>query len=145
MGICDEKTLTMTLSPQPTKWSPNFGHETDWPLVRDTDFSDDVAVFLHNPFDEVESHLQWNVLARCLEPLEGRFAGQLHAEQMLRQQQKIAAEWRGYRLLFPGTIRHDKDGNQYSPCLCWQNGIWLPYWERLQHFFGNFYRIVCTI
>lgn len=62
----------------------------------------------------------------------GNLAGQLHAERLLYQRSNIPVEWRGFSLVFPGTVWRHPDGSTAVPCLdylgfgrWWLNFGWL--------------------
>ena len=63
--------------------------------------------------------------------------GQKHAEALLENQHLIPKEWRGYYLVFPGTVWQDSSGDRDVPCLYWDGGRWRLNFLWLGHDWGS--------
>lgn len=50
--------------------------------------------------------------------------GQRHAEELLEHQDQIPVEWRGFYLVFPGTVWRLPDGRRRVAGLGWSGGHW---------------------
>jgi len=125
---------------------PSHGFEFDkakdgWELVENVECLGtetlELAEFLHKG----ESYVGGDtMLARAKD--HGNRAGQLHAEQLLRQQDEIPAEWREYYLVFSGTIWRHPHGNLCVPCLYWTGRRWFLDWAWLECSWGRRGRLV---
>lgn len=85
--------------------------------------------------------------------VQGRMAGQLHAERLFCQFEEIPSEWREFKLVFVGTLWEECEQyyERYSgepDCVllvvvmeC-QNGVWSMDYAWLDQGFGDEYRLV---
>ena len=70
-----------------------------------------------------ESSVKGVVMAERSKKLGADF-GQNHAEALLENQHLIPKEWRGYYLVFPGTVWQDSSGDRDVPYLGWGGRRW---------------------
>ena len=68
--------------------------------------------------------------------------GQRHAEAMLRNQNRIPVEWRGYDLVFTGTVWKDPEHHRLVPVLYFHDGAWSLIYRCLEQDFHSGHRVV---
>ena len=86
----------------------------------------------------------------------GDCAGQRHAENILRNQNKIPKSWRRFMLIFPGTVwqsppnrrtiafrRGLSTDRRRVPCLRWRGSHWRLFFPRIAYGFYESCRIIC--
>ena len=66
----------------------------------------------------------------------GAGAGQLHAERMIEQQDKIPVEWQDFYLVFIGTVWCGPDGDLCVPYLYYDDDGWHLDWRWLDYDWG---------
>lgn len=130
--MADIKATPPTLPTMILQQSPSgfrFDNTTDgWELVEDIAIEGALRLqldtFLREGKPSVVGH---TMLERAKEGTEerGARAGQLHAERMLKHQDKIPIEWREFILVFTGTVWRYRHGGLCVACLYWENyGKW---------------------
>jgi len=98
-----------------------------WELIENVALEGESILTLDTFLREDESSvIGHTMLERAKEDAEekGARTGQLHAERMLEQQDKIPAEWQNFYLVFTGTVWRSSGGFICVPCLCWGGGEW---------------------
>jgi len=111
-----------------------------WTLVENAACSGTETLELVAVLREDESFVDGDtLLERARE--QGNRAGQLHAEQLLRQQDEMA-EWREYYLVFPGTIWRRPRGSLCVPYLVWGGERWWLGWRWLDYDWARDVRLV---
>lgn len=117
-------TPPVTIAVDPAK---PFGRDMTrdgWTLESDLEYRAgeatlDLAEFLRSG----ESTVRGTVMAERAKKL-GADLGQKHAEILLANQHLIPKEWRGYYLVFPGTVWRGSNGHRYVPYLLWNGERW---------------------
>lgn len=71
------------------------------------------------------------------------WTGLCHAEAMLRNQERIPAEQREHRLVFP-EVWQGPNGYRHVFCLYWDGKRWYLYYYWLDDAFGSDCRLVCS-
>jgi hypothetical protein len=103
----------------------------EWELIENVALEGEPTLTLDTFLLEGESRMIGHImLERSKEDVENRGAraGQLHAERILEQQDKIPVEWRKFYLVFTGTVWRSPRGVLYVPCLRWYAAGWHLDW-----------------
>ena len=116
-----------------------------WELIENVALEGESILTLDTFLREDESSvIGHTMLERAKEDAEekGARTGQLHAERMLEQQDKIPAEWQNFYLVFTGTVWRNSDGRIYVPFLYWNDGRWRLRWRYLGTYWSVNNRLV---
>ncbi|MCL5410847.1 MAG: hypothetical protein M1324_03260 [Patescibacteria group bacterium] len=136
---------TMILEQPPSDFQFGKRTENEGNLVEDVALKGKSKLFLDTFLREGESSVVgYTMLERAKEGAEkrGTRAGQLHAELMLVQKDKIPVEWREFCLVFTGTVRRNSFGYIYVMCLYWHGVKWHRTWDYLSRHWRGGCRLV---
>lgn len=119
--------------------------EQGWELIADVDLTGTpnlaLCPFLRGEESRVYGALMVARGQEMARKINGNLAGQLHAEQLWCQQNRIDPEWSQFVLVFPGTIWRDLAGCFQVPYFYHNRGdkeqIWVIDWLPLDGFYGG--------
>lgn len=127
VGVVDaaRNIMSFIFAPSP------FQTFVDWELVEDMEFHGgeltlEAAEFLRDYETDVDGEEM-----RRLAIAMGATGGQRFAEFLLRNQHLIPAGFRGYWLVFPGTIRRILGMGRHIPYLYWSGDRWVMFWRSI--------------
>ena len=113
-----------------------------WTLESDAKFQDgEVTLELVSFLQEGESCSGDEMVKRTQDNV---VLGQRHAEELLRNQDKIPEEWREYVLLFPGSVWRGSRDDRRVPYLLWDGDRWCLYFYWLVRGFDSNCRVICS-
>ena len=146
--MSDTKTppvLPTMVLPMPVKGFRFDKTKDGWELIENVALEGESILTLDTFLREDESSvIGHTMLERAKEDAEekGARTGQLHAERMLEQQDKIPAEWQNFYLVFTGTVWRNSDGRIYVPYLYWSDDEWRLRWRYLGTYWSVNNRLV---
>jgi len=146
--MSDTKTppvLPTMVLPMPVKGFRFDKTKDGWELIENVALEGESILTLDTFLREDESSvIGHTMLERAKEDAEekGARTGQLHAERMLEQQDKIPAEWQNFYLVFTGTVWRGSSGDVCVPFLCWGGVRWRLYWDFLDGGWSDSNRLV---
>lgn len=109
------------------KYMRGGGRFSGWFIQRDVPFDGKQFIpgimGLLKSNESISGYLQSKVLIQRAEELNANL-GQHHAEYLLDHQELIPKEWKGYSLVFPGTVWKNQAYSEFVPCLEYGGGGW---------------------